>query len=111
METWRRAALLIKPFLPRRRKIAFRRLAAAITKSIDAPLPDATDGVEGREGVVARGATVQAHVPCARATVLSSGPKEVGGVAQVKERAVDVGLHQLLLPRCPPDTAAVHAGA
>ena len=56
METWRRAALLIKPFLPRRRKIAFRRLAAAITKSIDAPLPDATDGVEGREGVVERGA-------------------------------------------------------
>jgi hypothetical protein len=44
-----------------------------------APLPDAADGVEGREGVVVRVAIVQVHVPRVRATVLSSGPEVVGG--------------------------------
>lgn len=44
-----------------------------------APIPDTADGVEGGKGVVVRVAIVQVHVPRVRATVLSSGPKVVGG--------------------------------
>ena len=80
MGTWDRAALLIKPLLLRREK-SVSPPSGGNNQISQSPLPDTTNIVEGREGVVGRGATAQVHVPGVRATALSSGPEVVGGVA------------------------------